>query len=74
MANIYDLADALEQVRASTVGPKVPCERYAEVFRLFERNPADYGVELAAEPRLVQARIAAFTDRWARPERTLAAS
>jgi hypothetical protein len=69
MANIYDLAEALEQARASALGAAVPCGRYAEIFRLFERNPADYGVELQAEPWLVQARIAAFTDRWARPER-----
>jgi hypothetical protein len=73
MANIYDLAEALDQARASAPGPQVPCERYAEIFRLFERNPADYGVELQAEPWLVQTRISAFTDRWARPERYYAA-
>jgi hypothetical protein len=74
MANIYDLAEALEQARASAIGTKVPCARYAEIFQLFERNPADYGVELQADPALVQSRIEAFTGRWSRPRRTLAAS
>ena len=72
MANIYDLAEALEQARTSSSG-SVPCDRYAEIFHLFERNPADYGVELQAEPALVQYRIEAFTGRWSRPERYFAA-
>jgi hypothetical protein len=65
-ATIYDLAEALGRVRpVETTG--VPRERYAEVFRLFERNPADYGVALDAPPADVLRCIERFRDRWQRP-------
>jgi hypothetical protein len=65
-ATIYDLAEALARVRPAETAD-VPRDRYAEVFRLFERNPADYGVALDAPSADVRRCIERFTDRWARP-------